>query len=47
MDTSWEKGGAISFETGEEGTTFTVRLPLAPDGDGVMGPTTAARGAGG
>ncbi len=25
-------GGAISFETGEGGTTFTVRLPLSPDG---------------
>ncbi len=24
--------GSISFETGEEGTTFTVRLPLSPDG---------------
>ena len=27
-------GGAITFETGEEGTTFTVRLPLAPSENG-------------
>ncbi|WP_420457215.1 ATP-binding protein [Rubrivirga sp.] len=25
-------GGSITFETGEGGTTFTVRLPLSPDG---------------
>ena len=30
-------GGAIAFETGDDGTTFTVRLPLAaPGGDGVV-----------
>ncbi|PAP77574.1 hypothetical protein BSZ37_14545 [Rubrivirga marina] len=29
-------GGAIAFETGEDGTTFTVRLPLAPGGDGAI-----------
>ena len=35
-------GGAIAFETAEgEGTTFTVRLPRLPEGDGLPAPPDA------
>ena len=36
-------GGAIAFETAEgEGTTFTVRLPRLPEGDGLPAPPDVA-----